>query len=215
MHSLAIDPSTAAGWALKLDLPEDLDPDDRRAVLSFGTWKLGDDDLPGRYFLTLFKQITELRKVNGIEEDDLQIVVEDTALNAIGNAKTKHLAESWIGIVELYCAVKGLPAPIKVSVGSWRKAFIGRSKAPKEVGADQFDDDKASLARRKWIKAETVLECRRRNFKVTDDNQADALGILFWFLHDGHHVQEQRRADKLAKTKAKRAQLKLFPRKAA
>lgn len=195
---LAIDPSTKCGWSLRYG-------EDQRIV--YGTWKLGEGERPGVYFLQLGRLITALRREYGIEDQPLQIVIENKALNATGTQETKHLAESWLAVVEIYAEAKNLPPPIAVGVNSWRSAYIGRSMAPKEVKGD--------AERRKWIKAATVAECRRRGLEPADDNQADSLGILFWFLVGGPVVLEQRRADKKARTKAKRAQKKFLFDKAA
>jgi len=190
---LTIDPSTKCGWSLQCG-------DDKR--IAYGTWRLGEGERPGVYFLLLGRQITALRREYGIEDQPLQIVIENKALNATGTQETKHLAESWLAVVEIYAEAKNLQQPIAVGVNSWRSAFIGRSMAPKEVRGES--------ERRKWIKAATIAECRRRGLEPKDDNQADALGILFWYLVGGPVVLEQRRADKKAKAKAKRSQLKLF-----
>lgn len=205
MNVLAIDPSTKCGWSLRYG-------EEQRIV--YGTWKLGEGERPGVYFLQLGRRITALRLEYGIEHQPIQIVIENTALNAIGTVETKHLAESWLAVVEIYAEAKGLAQPIAVGVNSWRSAFIGMSMAPKEVGAglEGADRDKA---RRKWIKQAVVAECQRRGLNPSDDNQADSLGMLFWYLVGGPLVLEQRRANKKAKTKAKRSQMKLFAKAAA
>jgi hypothetical protein len=93
-------------------------------------------------------QVTALRKRFGIDGEPLQIVIEDTSLNATGTRDTKHIAESWLGIFEAYAEMRGWPRPIAVPVNSWRAAFIGRQWAPKEVEGEK--------ERRKWIKDATV-----------------------------------------------------------
>lgn len=205
--TLTLDPSTSFGWALHI--PSD-DGDRQKDRLIYGTWNLGKSLRPGVYFYRLWSNITGVRKEYGIEDRQIQIVVEDTSLNAMGNRDTKHLAESWLGQVELYCEVKKFPPPIPVGVNTWRAAFMGRSAAPKEVGAGEKNPGKRSDIRRKWIKAETIKACEARGLKPKDDNQADALGIMFWHLNGGAVVQHQRREEKKARTKAKRNQLKLF-----
>jgi hypothetical protein len=56
-----------------------------------------------------------------------------------------------------------------------------------------------------------LAECRApgRNLKPKNDNEADALGMMYWLVHDGPEAQAQRKAEKKAKTAAKRAQKKL------
>jgi hypothetical protein len=192
---LALDPSTKFGWALKRLV-------DGEQRIDYGSWKLGEGLLPGAYFLRAMNQVTALRKRFGIDGEPLQIVIEDTSLNATGTRDTKHIAESWLGIFEAYAEMRGWPRPIAVPVNSWRAAFIGRQWAPKEVEGEK--------ERRKWIKDATIQECKRRGLNPPDDNAADATGILFWYLVGGPIVQEQRRNDRRARTKAKRAQLKMF-----
>jgi hypothetical protein len=208
MHVLALDPSTEFGWSLHREI-------DGQPRVDCGSWELKTAEekkakrpaRPGQYFSRALKYVTELRRQFGIYDDEIQIVVENKSLNAIGNAETKHLAESWVGQFETYAEVRGWPAPIAVGVNSWRSAFIGRSMAPKEV-TDYRD-------RQKWIKDAVIRECERRGLKPPDANAADACGILFWFLVGGPVVQEQRRADRKAKTKAKRSQMRLFAKEAA
>jgi hypothetical protein len=205
---LALDPSTEFGWALHRLV-------DEKPVVDCGTWELKTADekrtkrsaRPGQYFARTLKAVTELRRRFEIYDDEIQIVIENKSLNAIGNAETKHLAESWVGQFETYAEVRGWPAPLAVGVNSWRSAFIGRSMAPKEI-TDYRD-------RQKWIKESTIRECKRRGLNPEDANAADACGILFWFLVGGPVVQEQRRADRKAKTKAKRSQMRLFGKVAA
>ncbi len=212
---LALDPSTEFGWALHRLI-------DEKPLVDCGTWELKTTEekrmkrsaRPGQYFARALKAVTELRRRFEIYDDEIQIVIENKSLNAIGNAETKHLAESWVGQFETYAEVRGWPAPVAVGVNSWRSAFIGRSMAPAEVGRGMTDTAR-DAARRKWIKEFTVRECVRRGLNPPDNNAADACGILFWFLVGGPVVQEQRRANKKAKTKAKRSQMRLFGKVAA
>ena len=53
---------------------------------------------------------------------------------------------------------------------SWRKHFLGRASAPKEI--------KGKEQRRKWLKDECILKCRLRGWFPRDDNEADALGLM-------------------------------------
>lgn len=215
MHVLALDPSTEFGWSLHREI-------DGQPRVDCGSWELKTTEekkakrpvRPGQYFSRALKYVTELRRKFGIYDDDIQIVVEDKSINAVGDSDTKHLAESWVGQFETYAEVRDWPAPKKVTVNSWRSAFIGRSMAPPEVGRG-LKDSARDTARRKWIKEATIRECKRRGLNPPDDNAADAVGILFWFLVGGPVVQEQRRADKKAKTKAKRSQMRLFAKEAA
>lgn len=54
-----------------------------------------------------------------------------------------------------------------------REHFVGVKMAPRSVPKDE---------RRKWIKNRVVAECRKRGFRVADDNDADALAGLSFSL---------------------------------
>lgn len=63
---------------------------------------------------------------------------------------------------------------LNVDVGAWRIRFIGRARAPKEI------DGKKPKAhqRRAWLKKAAVAECERRDWPVSSDDEADAVGVL-------------------------------------
>lgn len=75
-------------------------------------------------------------------------------------------------IAHKVCYEFGVPCT-PVNVSSWRKAFIGRSTAPKEIPKNK---------RRKWLKAAAMKECERRGWNVTSDDEADALGLLSYAI---------------------------------
>lgn len=60
---------------------------------------------------------------------------------------------------------------IEATPSQWRKHFIGRGSAPLGV-----------LNKRKWLKAAVIDECCRRGWNPTDDNAADALGLLSYAM---------------------------------
>lgn len=56
-----------------------------------------------------------------------------------------------------------------VSQQRWRKSFIGLTKAPKE------SNDKG-----KWLKAAARAQCEQLGIHVTNDDQSDAVGVVWW-----------------------------------
>jgi hypothetical protein len=54
-----------------------------------------------------------------------------------------------------------------------------------------------------------LAECKRRGLNPKSDNEADALGMMFWLIQGGKEEQERKRADKKAKALAKKRQAKL------
>lgn len=209
VHKLSIDPSTKAGWCLLLD--DSAKPkEEQRSVghrLFYGTWDFTRDHegnkctRRGQYYLNLWDSISQLRRHHGIEDDDLEIVIEAEAYSAACTEASAQLAGGWLATLEMMCERRALVYPRTVTTTSWRKAFIGVTKAPKEI-TDANE-------RRKWIKDKVLEECARRGLKPQNDNEADALGIMFWLLSGGKVHQEANRAARKAKTQAKRAQTRM------
>lgn len=59
----------------------------------------------------------------------------------------------------------------KVPIGSWRKRFLGTTKAPPHERVKRDGN-------RKWLKQKAVEVCSQRGWLVEDDNAAEALGIM-------------------------------------
>lgn len=76
-------------------------------------------------------------------------------------------------ILRKVCFSTGTPLTF-VRCDEWRKFFIGRARAPKEI--------KSSYLRRKWLKQAVKEECNRRGWFPETDDAADALGILSFAL---------------------------------
>lgn len=195
MNYLAVDPSSlATGWALRL----------QGGAVKYGTWRLkksGERVAEGVIYIRLWREILALITKHGVDPGGLKIAIEAPSMNAVGGGDWKRVSERFGGIVHLLAAFKGFAGVSEPVVNSWRSAFIGRSAAPKEI-AD-------TKARREWIKAETIKACKMRGLSPKNDNEADAIGILFWLMHGGDAVVEQRKADKKAATAAKRAQARM------
>lgn len=57
-----------------------------------------------------------------------------------------------------------------IAVPTWRKSFLGRISAPKDIPKNR---------RRKWLKDAAIAACRDYGWQPCDDNAADALGLLY------------------------------------
>lgn len=216
MHRLTLDPSTKFGWCLLLD-DGDKPADQRRAprdCLFHGTWDLSKDEDGNRYKDRAGYGRHFIRRLNGllrkhdIAEDEIEIVLEGESYGSQRSEAGRLMAAMWRISLELWCSGKGRPYPVICPPDTWRSSFIKATKAPKEVG--QGKDEAARIeARRLWLKNRVLEECAKRGLKPETDNDADAIGMMHWCRNDGPEALEQKRADKKAKSAAKRAQKKL------
>lgn len=77
-------------------------------------------------------------------------------------------------IVHGLCRNLGIPC-YEVPADEWRKAFIGRARAPKlDNGGRPIKDG------RKWLKNQVVEQCRLEGINVPNDDAGDAVGVTFW-----------------------------------
>ncbi|NTS31294.1 hypothetical protein HQ945_08500 [Phyllobacterium sp. BT25] len=220
MHKLALDPSKKFGWCLHLDidlLPERAEPYKREDQLFYGTWDLEKDIdgkkccLRGQFAWNLWENFNALRRERGIEEDELQIILEGESYGSQKSEAGRRMAAMWLVVLEMMCVRKKLPPPITCPVDSWRESFIKCTRAPKEVGAGLKDDAARTEARRKWLKDKVMRVCSERGLHPKNDNEADALGIMFWALVGGIDALESSRRKKkeqrLTKTRQKKLDL--------
>lgn len=209
MHKICFDASTRFGWCLLID--DSHKPKEERRTLGqrlfYGTWDLTRDadgvkcDRRGQFYINLLESFRQLRRQHDIDDDQIEIVMEAEAYGAVRSEASARLAGGWLATLELLCERKAWLYPRTVTTTSWRKAFIGVTKAPKEITD--------SKQRREWIKAKVLEECARRGLKPQNDNEADALGLMFWLLTGGKSHQDATRAARKEKTLAKRRQQKL------
>ena len=66
---------------------------------------------------------------------------------------------------------RGIGPVERVTAFAWRKHFIGQATAPKTLAAKH---------RRSWLKNEAVARCRNLGIDVKSDDEADAIGVLFY-----------------------------------
>jgi hypothetical protein len=213
MHKLTLDPALRFGWCLLVDdsnLPADQRKSERERFFH-GTWDLRKDDDGNRYKdrasygRHLFRRLNALLRKHDIAEDEIEIVLEGESYGSQRSEAGRLMAAMWRASLELWCSSKERPYPVICPPDTWRSSFIKATKAPKEVGAGLEDDDRIE-ARRVWLKNRVLEECHKRGLKPESDNDADAIGMMHWCRNDGPDALEQKRAEKKAKSAAKRAQ---------
>ena len=96
-----------------------------------------------------------------LKEDIQAVAFEGPFLSARTSAKTQRAMCSFADHVLYVCADLQIPA-LEVSCQEWRKHFIGRANAPKEI-------DGGPAARRKWLKDEAIRSCVERGWDVRSD----------------------------------------------
>lgn len=217
MHKLTLDPSTQFGWSLLLD-DSNKPEEERRQVgrrLFYGTWDLTRDEdgnkctRRGQYAWNLWHCFNALMRKHGIAEDAIEVVLEGESYGSQKSEAGRQLAAAWLHTLEMMAERKPWGKyPRTCPPSKWRKAFIGRDKAPDEIG-EGLKDSKRWEARREWLKQAVLAECHKRGLRPQNDNEADALGMMFWLVRGGAFEQDKQRAEKKAKASAKRAQKKL------
>lgn len=76
-------------------------------------------------------------------------------------------------IIELVAADAGIPT-YSVSSDKWRRRLLGVAQAPRHI--------RKSEERRAWLKDRAIAECAKRGWYTSDDNVAEALGIMDYGL---------------------------------
>lgn len=219
MHKITLDPATTFGYCLYLDkeeLPERADgtPYMTSELLFYGQWDLTKDEAGkkcsrrGQYAWNLWAAFNSLCRLHGIEGQDIEIILEGESYGSQKSEAGRRMAAAWLHTLEMMCERKRLEYPRTCPPDSWRGYFIDCTKAPKEVGLGMPDKERYA-ARRAWLKNAVLAECARRGLNPKSDNEADALGMMFWLMQGGKEEQERKRADKKAKALAKRRQAAL------
>lgn len=216
MHKLTLDPSTVFGWCLLLD-DSHLPKDEQRSVgesLFYGTWDLTRDEdgkkcsRRGQYAWNLWHCFNALMRKHGIDGDEIEIILEGESYGSQKSEAGRRTAALWLAVLEMMCERKGLLYPRTCPPQKWRKAFTGYAYCPDEVGQG-LESAKREAARRAWWKKTIIDKCNERGLRPQNDNEADALGMMYWLIRGGAVQQDQQRADKKAAASAKRAQKKL------
>ncbi len=163
MRSLCLDIATLTGWALGSV---------REGVVGYGVHKLPktDDDV-GRFLHAYRSWLGPLIEQCNIGE----VCFEAPILPGVGNLTTLRKLYGLVGMTELVARDCGVTC-CEANLSEIRPHFIGTSRAPAEIKGKAARETKT--LRRAWLKRQTVLECRRRGFHVTTDDDADALALL-------------------------------------
>lgn len=162
MRILALDLATRFGWSCGSLEPNPI----AHGVIALP--KTGEDI--GR-FLAAFRDWLG----HAIEElGPTEIVFESPILPAATSLAATRKLYSLAGVTEMVALDYGIPIR-EANLTDIRKHFIGTARAPKTITTPEL--------RRRWLKDQTVEQCRRRGFRVADDNDADSLALLAYALH--------------------------------
>jgi hypothetical protein len=102
-----------------------------------------------------------------------RVIYEQPFLGARSHAQRLMSICALPPIIRLVCEDCDVPCEA-APIDQWRRHFIGFAKAPKEL--------KHKGRRRRWLKDAAMRACVERDWFVTKDDEADALGILDWAL---------------------------------
>lgn len=154
---LALDLSGSTGWACGST---------KGTPVSHGVVTLpkSGDDLG--WYLTHFRDWLNLA-LDDMEPQ--QIVFESPIMPEQTSIPTLRKLYSLCGVTELVARERKILVT-EANLAQIRKHFIGTSKAPSDI--------KDAKVRRMWLKARTIEECRKRGFRVSGDDDADAIALL-------------------------------------
>jgi Holliday junction resolvasome RuvABC endonuclease subunit len=131
---------------------------------SSGSVRIGRED-PGECFAAMRDWLFDTITANQIEH----MVLE----SAFISMKTASSAPRLYGLAGIAreVAYRRRVRVTDASPNEWRRFFLGQAMAPKSVAAKH---------RRAWLKNETVTRCRNLGIDVKSDDEADAIGVLFF-----------------------------------
>lgn len=97
-----------------------------------------------------------------------EIVFESPILPDTINLKTARKLYSLAGVAEMVAHDRKIRVS-EANLNDIRGHFIGIKQAPRDVPKSK---------RRQWIKDKIIAECRKRGFRVSGDDDADAIALL-------------------------------------
>ncbi|PHQ71757.1 MAG: hypothetical protein COB93_02460 [Sneathiella sp.] len=187
MGWLTIDPSTNTGIAFY----------EPGQPVHTETWKLGAGKAcHGQIFKRFLINLRRFCATHNVTD----IAIEGQSFNSVGSLASKNLREGWLPMTHLFCFQEKLPAPRDVPPAKWRTYFIGVGRAPKHISKN---------AKTKWLKDKAMEKCRERGIYPANDDEGDAVGILFWASNGGPEEQAKKRAEKKQASLEKRRQTKM------
>lgn len=92
------------------------------------------------------------------------------------NPENFAVVNKMLGVIELVCDDHEIGC-VRAAPVEWRKRFLGCGAAPKHI-TKGLSKRAAQVARRAWLKAETMKACAARGWPVENDDEADACGLL-------------------------------------
>ena len=163
MVYLGLDLSSETGWAIK-------SADNRPPVCGTYRFKQTGPDLAA-CFLPFMDFLDELTREHDIEAWCYETVFAGDMADPL--KLCKHFGRPVV--VEIRARQIGVKCK-EVMSSSWRKNFIGVGQGPRGLSRTK---------RQTWLKRRALQECRIRNWPVENHNEAEACGILnFWLCHD-------------------------------
>lgn len=116
------------------------------------------------------------------EEHQPDLIIFEQPIHTVvrnGSSNVLRLALGLCAAAEMVAHRQGVK-PVEAPMQTWRKHFLGVSKAPASV---------AKSARRKWIKAQSIERCRILGWGTLSDDEAEACGIwdYAWSLRSKAH----------------------------
>lgn len=166
MRVLGLDQASRTGWAIA--------EDGMRKPVS-GVWNTrqatqNGDETP--YFHDFRRRLTDIVR----EHKPERIFFETPILMRHDTVAGIILRYGLIPVIQLVSADAGLPPPQMVANGDWHERFLGvRSVPPSLKGA-------SSHHKTRWWKEAVVTACAKRNWYITDHNEADACAIADYGL---------------------------------
>ena len=173
MSFVALDIASKTGWAM-------WSPGMAKPL--YGVWHLkGEPGEVGRKGVELHRKLADLHSLDAIHSLTFEGGIPTNGMSGFTNMTTIYLlaglaahAESFAYAVSARCR--------NVPNASWRAHFVGAGRRPKALDAKQY-------------KALSTKRCHDLDWHPSDDNCADALGVLDYTLHlAGQHVPWQERA---------------------
>jgi hypothetical protein len=121
---------------------------------------------PGQTFAGFRDWLNDQLIANGVNH-----LVIESAFVSVKTASSAHRLFGLAAICDELAYRRRIGPPVRVAPTAWRRFFIGQATAPKTLAAKH---------RRSWLKNEAVARCRNLGIDVKSDDEADAIGVLYF-----------------------------------
>ena len=153
---LALDIASETGWAIGSA---------QRGRVASGFHKIPKTGNNIGLFLSNFAEWLEVM----LDQHDLSSVTfESPIMPGVTNIMTLRKLYALTGYCEMACLRRQIRCE-ELHQQTWRKHFMKATRAPKTVPANK---------RTKWLKDLCIAECQNRGWDISNDNEADACGLL-------------------------------------